>query len=298
MDPMTDSSAPASRPGGRGRADESMSLLVDIASSALDPGYADAALHRLAAGRDDSGSGPDGGRRRWLTIGGVLAATLLIVIAGVQTHEQAPQALRARGALISQVERRTDAVTTLQHQLDGLRGQIAGLRAQVLASTAAGSSLAGRLATEELVAGTVAVSGPGLRVVLDDAQPAEASNRVLDRDLQGVVNALWAAGAEAVAVGNQRLTGQTAIRQAGSAILVNFQRVAPPYVVQAVGDAVDLETSFGVSRAAGRMRTLAQLYGLRFDVTRESSVRLPSAPGLTLRYAEPTGAAAAGEGRP
>jgi uncharacterized protein YlxW (UPF0749 family) len=109
---------------------------------------------------------------------------------------------------------------------------------------------------------------------------------VLDRDVQSIVNALWAGGAEAVAVNGERLTTQSAIRQAGDAILVNFVPLASPYVVTAIGDPVTLETSFGSSGAAARMRTLAQVYGLQFGYARAGELTLAAAPTVRLRYAQ------------
>ena len=67
---------------------------------------------------------------------------------------------------------------------------------------------------------------------------------------------------------------------------MNFQPVSAPYDVAAVGDPVALETSFGASRTAARLRAYEQLYGLRFDYARASAVTLPAAPGLSLRYAD------------
>ena len=260
-----------------------MSLLIDIATSSLDPSYAEAAARRAGHPRRGSCSA-----RRALALVAVLAAALLVVVAGVQAHRHAPAASRSRQALVDQVHGETAAVSALQRRLDVLRDQTTTLRDQALASSTAGGALGRRLDTEELLAGTVAATGPGLRIVLDDAPAGPGSgNRVLDRDLQSVVNAVWAAGAEAVAVGDQRLTGQSAIRQAGAAITVNFQPVSPPYVVVALGAPVSLETSFGASPAAARMRTYAQIYGLRFHYTRSGSLQVPPAPGLTLRYARP-----------
>jgi len=263
-----------------------MSLLVDIASQALDPGYAEAAAHR--------GQGIGSGRRHLsLTVIGVLGATVLVVIAAVQAHRSAPDASRSRDRLVAQVQAHGRSVDTLQKRLDRLRTETSDLRDEALASSSAGERLAGRLDAQELAAGTVAVSGPGLRVTLGDA--ANGQNRVLDRDLQATVNALWAAGAEAVAVDGQRMTAQSAIRQAGDAVLVNFEPVSAPYDVQAVGDPVTLETAFGSSATAGRMRAYAQLYGLRFHYARAGALHLPAAPGLTLRYAR---VAPAGTDRP
>lgn len=254
-----------------------MSLLVDIASQALDPGYAEAASRR------GSGDGGPGRRRLWLTVVGVLGATVLVVIAAVQAHRSAPDASRSRDRLVAQVQAHGRSVDALQTRLDRLRAETADLRDTALASSAAGERLAGRLDAQELAAGTLAVTGPGLRVTLDDA--ASGANRILDRDLQATVNALWAAGAEAIAVDGQRMTAQSAIRQAGDAVLVNFEPVTAPYDVEAVGDPVGLETGFGASASAARLRAYTQLYGLRFHYARAGSLHLPAAPGLTLRYA-------------
>jgi uncharacterized protein YlxW (UPF0749 family) len=275
----SDDARPPERPR---RPDESMSLLVDIASQALDPAYAEAAARR---GRD--GTATPGRARPAVVLAGVLAATLVIVVAGVQAHRHAPSLDRTRQSLVGQVERRTDGVAALQKRLDRLRATTSALRTEALASTAAGAGLAEQLSTLELVAGTVAASGPGLRVVVDDAADGrDGGNRVTDHDLQTLVNALWAAGAEAVAVGSQRLTAESAIRQAGSSVLVNFEPVHGPYVIAALGDPVELETSFGTSRAAARMRTYTQLYGLGFHYSRSSDLTVPPAPGLTLNHAE------------
>jgi uncharacterized protein YlxW (UPF0749 family) len=275
---MPDSSRPAA--GRPRRPDESMSLLVDIATQALDPGYAAAAVRRTTGGTAQRRSGA------LLVSGVVLAATLLVVIAAVQAHRGAPAASRARDRLLAQVQARNAALNVLQARLDTTRTETGRLQDLALASSGAGGRLSARLAGAELAAGTTAVRGPGLKVTLDD--DPQGANRVLDRDLQTVVNALWAAGAEAVAVNDQRLTTESAIRQAGAAILVNFQPVAPPYEVLAVGDPTGMDTSFGASGAAARMRTYAQLYGLRFHYSRETELSLPAAGGLSLRYAHAT----------
>ena len=270
----------------RRRPDESMSLLVDLSSSSLDPGYAEA-----AARRSDTAVAGSAGRPRpgiGLAIG-VVAATLLIVVAAVQAHVHAPAADRNRADLANTVTDQTHAVDTLARQVAGLRAAVAQLRDAQLAGSAAGTQLSSRIRSAELASGVTAVSGPGVLVSLDDAPTGNSStrNRVQDRDLQAVVNALWAAGAEAVAVNDQRLTASSAIRQAGDAILVNFTPVSAPYRVQAIGDPVAVETAFASSRSAGQMRSLTQLYGLRFDYSRQTAMRLPAAAEETLRYAHP-----------
>lgn len=274
---MTDSSARGATAVAPRRV-ESMSLLVDIAEQALDPGYAAAAARRRTAAGGGSRARP------WLGLAGVLAATLVIVVAGVQAQRQAPAVAQARQRLVDQVQQMGNRVDALASRADALRTRTTDLRDHVLRSLAAGSARARQLATLEFAAGTVAASGPGLRVVLDDATGGRP-NRVSDRDLQAVVNALWAAGAEAIAIDGQRLTPQSAIRQAGAAILVNFQPLARPYVVTALGDPVQLATDFGASRTSARMRALGQVFGLRFSYARVAAASVPAAPTLPLHSA-------------
>ena len=79
-----------------------------------------------------------------------------------------------------------------------------------------------------MIAGTSRVEGPGLRLTIDDAPndqvsgPGGSDGRILDIDLQQVVNGLWSAGAEAVSVNGERLTALTAIRGADKSITVNL----------------------------------------------------------------------------
>jgi uncharacterized protein YlxW (UPF0749 family) len=272
-----------------------MSLLVDLSVSSLDPGYAEAAARRAA--RSEPGTRHN--RPAALTLG-ALAITLLIVIAAVQAHVRAPAAARTRADLVTTVQGQTKAVQSLAAQVAQLRAAVGRLRDAALAGSAAGAALAARVRAEELASGAVSVTGPGLRVTLDDAPTSSGGtrNRVLDRDLQATVNALWASGAEAVAINGERLTAQSAIRQAGDAILVNFSPVAAPYRVDAIGDPVALETGFGSSSAAARLRGYTQLYGLRFGYSRQSSLALPAAAGEPLHYARPLPSPGARGGTP
>lgn len=278
------------------RVDFTMSLLVDTMAASLDPAYAEAAKRRDAA--------PAASRRPWAVVGvAAVAVGLVLAIGAVQTHDRAPDAARTRARLVDAVQARTHTTETLQQQLDRLRTQTSNDRARLLATSGAGAALDDEVNSLEAAAGTVPLHGDGLRVRLDDAPAADNSNplggtdpragtgdavsRVLDRDLQQVVNALWAAGARGIAINGERLTAQTAIRSAGSAILVAYRPLSPPYDITAVGDPVGLETRFGTSATADRFRAYHDLYGLRFTYVRVRGVTLPAASALSLRYAAP-----------
>ncbi len=269
------------------RVDSSMSLLVDMTGAALDPSYADAAARR--AGQ------PPAGPRRGLPVR-LLTAVLLVglgtgvVTAQVRRHARDVDA--ARAGLVTDVRERTAATDRLAAEADRLRGDVAHLRDRSLGQDGLGRALSQRLAELELATGAVPVAGRGLLVTLDDAhgstakgQPGEG--RVFDSDLQAVVNALWAAGAEAVSVNDQRVTSQTAIRSAGEAILVDLRPLSPPYRVRAIGDVDRMEPAFVDGPTARRFQTWTSLYGLGFSVRRAAELRLPAAATAALHLAQP-----------
>ncbi|MDX6200533.1 MAG: hypothetical protein QOJ83_33 [Frankiales bacterium] len=270
-----------------------MSLLVDMMTNTLDPGYAEAAARRARAGAPEV---PRWALRRGAAVAAAVLAGLILVTASSETRRSAPSVARARADLVGQVQQRTSEVTALQGQILALSAKVAQLRQAGLAGSSSGRSLAAQLADLQIAAGAVPVTGPAVRVTLTDAKlPAgptdptqqDQGGQVLDSDLQHVVNALWASGAEAVAVNGQRVTSLTSIRAAGDAIVVDFRPVDPPYVVTAVGDPDTLEQSFVSSSAAAALRTYSQAYGLGFAVKGLSGATLPAAAAPALYAAQP-----------
>ena len=88
-----------------------------------------------------------------------------------------------------------------------------------------------------MLSGARAARGPGIQIVVDDAPDATSfKQQVQAPDLQKLVNGLWQVGAEAIAINGQRLTSLSSIRDAGSAITVNYVSLRHPYTVSAIGD--------------------------------------------------------------
>lgn len=290
MEDMSDAPAPRARDARSGaqRADLDTPLLVDVTTITVDPAYVQAAARR--AERADADAGTDLFARA-LLVAVLVGLGVLVSASYRQTERTAPAVNRARAALVEEAQRRTERTDRLQRSADRLRDQTAVARANRLRTTAAGRALADRLAELELVAAAVPVRGPGIEVVLRDAPADDRSEdlagegTVRDRDLQEVVNALWAAGAEAIAINGQRLSSLTAIREAGEAVLVDYRPVTPPYRVAVVGDPDVVEPAFADSATAAAFRTLSELYGIGFDVRRREQVALPAA-GPRLRVAQ------------
>lgn len=280
---------PSGVPTPARRVDGSMSLLVDMSAAALDPSYAEAAARSVG-----TPTAVRRGPRRFLV--GLVIVGLGSGVVAAQARRRADEVGTARLALLSDVRARTAATDRLAAQAAALGADVTRTRDRMLGVDARGRSAAAAVAALELAAGLVAVRGPGVVVTLDDAHGSpsgsarQATNgRIFDRDLQDVVNALWAAGAEAISVNDQRLTVQTAIRSAGEAVLVDLRPLSPPYVLRAVGAVDTLETRFVDSATARRFKTWTSLYGLGFGVRRASDLRLPAAGPPDLHLARPGG---------
>jgi uncharacterized protein YlxW (UPF0749 family) len=264
------------------RPDASMSLLADLLSdSGLDPGY-----ERAAARRAASGSGPSRTGRGFRLLAATLLLGLLGAVAVVQVRRGAPVAERQRDALIAQIHQRTAETEALQRQADRLHGQTEALRRTALARSDAGQNARQDLDQASGAAAAAPVTGEATVVTVDDAHGATAQDdgHIFDQDLQRLVNGLWASGATAVALNGERMTATTAIRSAGDAILVDYQPLSPPCAVTALGGP-GVESVFAGSPTGQAFRTLKATFGIRFDIRREDSVRLPAAPALGLRYA-------------
>lgn len=261
--------------------DASMTLLNEVMLRPLDPSYAHAARRRARGGEPP--------RRPAAAVGlVVLAAALGFATASATLQLRAPQpsALAARSLLEQEiVERRAEVEATTARNAT-LRSAIDALQAAVLATQ--DPELLELLERDALATGTVAVAGPGISLTVSDGPDAVEDPRgyVQDQDLQHVVNALWASGAEAISVNGHRLTAKTAIRSAGQAILVDLVGVSGPYEIQAIGDRNDLETGYARSAAAAQMEALRGRYGISTRISRSDELTLPAGSSTVLFYAQ------------
>jgi uncharacterized protein YlxW (UPF0749 family) len=140
----------------------------------------------------------------------------------------------------------------------------------------------------ELAVGLRPVTGPGLTVSLDDApqrpgRPALSDDPddlvVHQQDVQAVVNALWAGGAEAMTLMGKRLISTSAVRCVGNTVILQGRVYSPPFVVTAVGDPVLLQQALDQNDGVAFFKTYVERYGLGYDVTASPSVTLPAYTG-------------------
>jgi len=262
-------------------------LLESLGRDHLDPGYAQAAARRRAAAADGvtpkQGAGRSA-RRLVPVVAGCLVAGVVLGVAASRTESNQPRAENTRSALLEDIDRAQVRQSEMESAAVDLADQ---LRAGQAAAGAAGPLA--RVTELENRGQLTPVTGPGLRVVLNQPSADQRQDRtvILDRDLQLLVNDLWAAGAEAISIGGVRLTTRSAIRQAGGAILLDNRPVFWPLSVEAIGDPSAMQVKFISSPAQGRFSSFAQLYDIEFDVSAQPDLSLPGGTAPELQHAQP-----------
>jgi uncharacterized protein YlxW (UPF0749 family) len=182
-----------------------------------------------------------------------------------------------------------------------LEREAAGLRDEVQEEAEAAAEQDSRVAAAkaprqlEEAAGLVAVRGPAVTVELDDAprrpgRPELSTDPddlvVHQQDVQAVVNALWAGGAEAMTLMGQRITSTSAVRCVGNTVILHGQVYSPPFVVTAVGDVGAMRASLDSDPGVAYFRTFVDRFGLGYTVRTEREVELPAYTGpLELPHA-------------
>ncbi|MFF2200781.1 DUF881 domain-containing protein [Streptomyces sp. NPDC058145] len=293
---MPQQSPVRSSPPRSSRPDASMSLITNVMDHSLDDGYAEAAARRAAQG--EAGGLPKTLRAKLGLAAGLVLTALVVTVGAAQARIAAPVVAKERQELIDRIDRETADADRLESDVDKLRDDVDTRRRAALRRSGGGSEadLVG------VLSGASAVHGPGIKLVVNDAKEASAggdgsnpretsgfsdTGRVRDRDMQRVVNGLWASGAEAVSINGQRLTALSAIRAAGDAILVDNRPLVPPYTVLAVGDGQRLSTRFQDSADGLYLHALEENFGIRATISTEGDVRVPSAPSVIVRTAQP-----------
>lgn len=190
----------------------------------------------------------------------------------------------------------TDLIGATQEEVADAERQAAVLRREVeqgaLAAATGSSTVARETRRGDVLlapAGLTAVRGPGLVVSLDDAprtpdgQPPASSNPddlvVHQQDVQSVLNALWAGGAEAVTLMGERIVSTSAVRCVGNTLLVQGRLVGPPFVMRAIGDATRMRAALDSEPGVVLFRRYVDAFDLGYTVTEARDLRLAAYDG-------------------
>ncbi len=216
---------------------------------------------------------------------GAIGVVVVLIIAGFLFAANARIAgddAREPADLRSLVRAELDRADTAAQEVADLRTEVDSLTDQQT-----GASHADTDPEVIAAAGWIAVSGPGLEVRLWDAPPGAsrpdwASNADLvvhQQDLQVVVNALWAGGAEAMALQDQRVVSTSAFRCVGNVLILQGRTYSPPYVVRAIGDVDSMLVALENDPQIQTYLEYVDALGLGWSVTEQDEMTLPAYDG-------------------
>lgn len=230
------------------------------------------------------------------TKGGQISIMIVCLIVGIMlsvqfktTENYDPQMRETR------FEDLTNKLNAITEERDALAQEVISLRGKLTNinnDQEAVADLQQELEKMNMVAGMVPIKGSGVIVTLNDSsrsvQPGENPNYLLvhDNDLLTIVNELRASGAEAISINDERITAMSEIRCAGTTILVNWNKIAPPFEIRAIGDPVVLES--GISIKGGYLESLKGLYGIGVQIQTSDNVEIPAYKGpVRVKYSSP-----------
>ena len=226
-------------------------------------------------------------RRRTGTVGVTIVCLLAGLLFGTSAAlARSGPATTGATDLVSLITARDEQVKELAEEADDLRLQVQALQQTVDNSTARQLTR-----TADALAPSVGmgpVSGPAVQVTLDDAgysldtlpQGYSVDDVVVhQQDLQAVVNALWAGGAEAVMVMDQRIVSTSAVQCVGSTLYLQGRVYSPPYTITAIGDGERLHAALAADPTVTVYRQWAEVIGLGYAVQDLPEVEMPGFTG-------------------
>jgi uncharacterized protein YlxW (UPF0749 family) len=229
-----------------------------------------------------------------------LATFLVAGLAATQFRSQPlpPSNRLARDeALRQSVSQLEDQNRSLKARVQSLQAQVKTVEEESAQRSSAAQQIKAQLDDQRVVAGLVAVHGPGLSIQLHDGpDPNDPADRSLGwtihyQDLQDLVSLLWGSGAEAVAVNGQRIVPTSAFYYAGVNILLNnATRLTGPYTVTAVGNPALLTNGLNDPNQLAELKSRDRIYRLGFSWVRSTRLSLPAYDAtFLLKYAQPLG---------
>lgn len=212
-----------------------------------------------------------------------LAAGLLFATSAATAQGTDLRAGR-RTQLTELIDRERDDIAARERSATVLRDRVAAATDAAAARDRRVADERARAAVLEVAAGTAAVSGPALSVRLDDAPPDVTSSDpddlvVHQQDVQAVVNALWAGGAEAMTLMGERVISTSAVRCVGNTIVLHGRVYGPPFVVTAVGDQQGMRGALDSEPGVQLFRRYVERFDLGYDINAADRVLLPAYDG-------------------
>ncbi len=218
----------------------------------------------------------------FLVIGVVVGAFIAVQIISTKTNPRSTDTVRPALELERTVETMTAEQGELRARIAELRDEVQGQEKQVEDRRTTSKDLAAELQDYKMIVGLTPVEGEGIIVTLNDGKYEGLKDRndfkndaiIHSTDILDTVNLLWAAGAEAITINDERVVGTTSINCIVNTILVNEAHVGTPLIINAIGNKDELARFI---EDPGRLMDLHQRqkdYNLVLEVSKQDNLHL------------------------
>lgn len=232
---------------------------------------------------------------------GNLVIALLCFILGIMLAVQLKTAISPTGLIFLQrayeltkeLKRLETENMSLKKEIDALRQNLEVYEESASRVSVVARNLKKELEKVRLIAGLTQVSGPGIVITLNDSMTNPSMGQdpsvfiIHDDDLLKIANELWASGAEAVAINDQRVITTTEIRCTGPAVSINSIRQTPPYQIKAIGNP---DTLKGALELKGGIVDNLKIWGIQVHIEKKQKITIPGYKGIIdFKYAKEEG---------
>ncbi len=208
-------------------------------------------------------------------------AGIFLGIAIANFQRQVPLIEKSKQDLRISIENRVSSLASLSDRLSEINDEINNQNIQI--GDVSNRGILNLNETDlQIVSGVKSITGSGFKIVINDARRTDSLDfqevnlaKVFDSDLQLITNALWASGAQAISVNNQRITTTTAIRSAGEAILINYRPLLPPYEIVFIGNE-EVSKQLVENPDFKDFQYVVTTYGLEYKIEKIDNVEIPA----------------------
>ncbi|MGI5850541.1 MAG: DUF881 domain-containing protein [Clostridiales bacterium] len=224
---------------------------------------------------------------------GQYALTLVSLILGLMLATQFKNVQKVGGNVsVQRTQELTEYIKKLESDNENLLNQINEYK-DIISSyenTSQDETLLNELIRTKSQAGLMSMEGPGVVITVDNLLISgwDGNQQVFQSvhydDLLRLINELNAAGAEAIAINNERVISTTEIRNAGDYIVINTNRHSTPFEIKAIGNPDNLEAALKL--LGGVVDNLSQI--LDISIKTEERITIPQYEGtINYRFAQP-----------
>jgi len=137
--------------------------------------------------------------------------------------------------------------------------------------------------------GVTEKQGSGVTIKLDDSHTGIANTDSITHaaDLRDIINLLWGAGAEAIAINGERIVQNTSIDCIVNTILINSSKTTAPFTISALGDDKRMMEELQKDDNLQDLRKRVKSDGVIFEINQAGNLVIPAFDGsFPIKYAK------------